>query len=465
MPASHAIVLDRVTKKYHSRSGRQLFLKTAMEWLRRRRPEMRAVLDDVSFTVAPGTTLGVIGANGSGKSTLLRIVSGVTTPTSGSVTARGRLVSLLELGAGFDERLTARDNVFLNGALIGIPPVVIAKQMESILDFAELSAFADAPLHTFSSGMIVRLGFAIAVHAEADIVLLDEVLAVGDLAFQAKCLNVIARLRKNGTTIVFVSHDLHAVRNVSDEVVMLHYGRVEARGRPAEVIQRYWSTVLGEESIASLEQGPLRVVFQSGQMTLWWGDRILTTGFSGYTSVRSFVRWHESDKARWTMVSRTPTRFEATGRYWGLPAVQKWIVEIDDRGVLSWEVTMCIHEELRLDREQASFMLGEQYDRLRAGPYAAELGDFKRAVGDDWEVAYAADAERGPVELVPNDATLPRVRFACPPSQGTHEIRVVNSDANFRGRLVQALRKPGSELKSPGTYCFFRGTLEARRPE
>jgi ABC-type polysaccharide/polyol phosphate transport system ATPase subunit len=462
MPAPHAIVLDRVTKQYRSPSGRRLFLQVAMEWLRRRRPQVRTVLDDVSCTVAPGSTLGIIGPNGSGKSTLLRIISGVTSPTSGQVTAHGRLVSLLELGAGFDDRLTARDNIFLNGALIGIPRDVIARQTSSILEFAELAAFADTPLHTFSSGMIVRLGFAIAVHAEADVLLLDEVLAVGDVAFQAKCLKVIAQLRKNGTTIVFVSHDLYAVRNVSDEVLMLHQGRVEARGRPAEVIQRYWSTVLGEESVVALEQGPFKVVFQAGQLTLWWGDRVLTKGFCGYTSVRSFVRWHESDKAKWTVVSRTATCFEAEGRYWGLPAVQHWRVELDPQGVLTWEIAMTVEEELCFEREQANFMLGEEYDQLRADGYATELGDFKRAVGDDWEVVYAADAERGEVELVPRDATLPTVRFACT-SPGTHEIRVVNSDANFRGRVVQALRKPGAETKPPGRYDYFRGTLAPKR--
>jgi hypothetical protein len=245
---------------------------------------------------------------------------------------------------------------------------------------------------------------------------------------------------------------------------MLHHGRVEAHGRPAEVIQRYWSKVLDETSIASIEHGVLRVVFQAGQMTLWFGDRVITKGFSGYTSVRSFTRWHESDKAKWTIESCTSTRFEATGRYWGLPAVQHWIVEIDAQGVLSWEVSMCIEEQLRFEREQASFMFCEEYDRLRAGTYAADIGDFKHAISDDWEVVYSVDAEQGPIDLVPSDPSLPTVRFRCSASDGTHVVRIVNSDANFRGRLVQALRKPGSEQKSPGTYSFFHGTLETRTP-
>jgi ABC-type polysaccharide/polyol phosphate transport system ATPase subunit len=457
-----AVVVDSVTKLYSGGGGRRLLVQAVINWARAaRRPAYKA-LDGVSFKVPKGMTLGVIGSNGSGKSTLLRIISGVTSPTTGRVSTHGRLVGLLELGAGFDERLTARDNVRLNGALIGMSRERIAKSIDSIFDFAELRDHIDAPLHTFSSGMVVRLGFALAVHAEADILLFDEVLAVGDVAFQEKCFRAIERFRKDNKTIVFVSHDLYAVRNVSDDVLMLHHGAVEAHGSPPEVIQRYWSTVLGEGSMAILERGPLRAIFENGRLVLWYGEKLITKGFSGYTSVRSFVRWHESEKAEWVVTQRSATRIEAEGRYRGLPAVQHWTVEIDESGSLVWEIWLTVEEELRLEREQASFMLCEDYDRFAAGGHSGRLGEFKRAVSDDWEEVHRIDAAQGAIELSAGDSRLPLLRFASTGPSGadsTHDMRVVNSDANFRGRLLQALRKPGAEVKAPGRYLYFRGTL------
>jgi hypothetical protein len=260
---------------------------------------------------------------------------------------------------------------------------------------------------------------------------------------------------------VFVSHDLYAVRNVSDAALMLHHGAVEAEGSPPEVIQRYWSTVLGEESMATLERGRLRAVFENGRLVLWYGTKLITKGFSGYTSVRSFVRWHESEKAKWAVMRRSGTRIEAEGRYWGLPATQHWTVEIDEAGSLVWEIWMTAEEELRFEREQASFMLSEDYDRFAAGSHSGRLGEFKRALSDDWEEVYRSDTARGTIELSSGDSALPVLRFSSisPGPESTHDLRVVNSDANFRGRLLQALRKPGAEVKAPGRYLYFRGTL------
>ncbi len=454
-----ALVVDSVTKVYPGGGGRRLLLGAAVDWLRGSRRPARKVLDRISFNVPVGATLGVIGANGSGKSTLLRILSRVTAPTSGAVSTNGRVVGLLELGAGFDDRLTARDNVELNGVLIGMPREHIARSMDAIFDFAELREYADAPLHTFSSGMAVRLGFAMAVHSGADVLLFDEVLAVGDVAFQEKCFRTIERFREQNKTIVFVSHDLYAVRNVSDSVLMLHHGVIAGYGSPPEVIQRYWSTVLGEDSIAALECGPLRVVFENGRIALWYGAKLVTKGFSGYTSVRGFVRWHESDKAKWTVTARSATRIEAEGHYLGLPAAQRWVLEIEPDGTLAWEIWMVVREELRLEREQASFMLSDAYDRYSAPHHGGSLGGFKRAVSDDWEEVHRVDAAEGAVGLFSSDGALPPLRFASTTPEGTHDLRVVNSDANFRGRLLQAVRKPGAEGKAPGSYLYFRGAL------
>jgi ABC-2 type transport system ATP-binding protein len=189
-------------------------------------------LRDVTLDIAAGHTVGLIGPNGSGKSTLLKVLAGILRPTSGEVVAAGRIASLLELGAGFNGELSGRENVFLNGSLLGLSRREVEAQFDSIVAFAELAEFIDSPVKHYSSGMYVRLGFAVAVHVDPDILLVDEVLAVGDEAFAAKCLAKIAEFQADGRTILFVSHALDLVEQVCDRVVVLDHGRMVFDGDP-----------------------------------------------------------------------------------------------------------------------------------------------------------------------------------------------------------------------------------------
>jgi ABC-2 type transport system ATP-binding protein len=189
-------------------------------------------LRDINLDVATGHSVGLIGPNGSGKSTLLKVLAGVLRPTSGEVAARGRIASLLELGAGFNGELTGRENVFLNGALLGLSRREVERQFDSIVAFSELEDFIDSPVKHYSSGMYVRLGFAVAVHVDPDILLVDEVLAVGDEAFAAKCLAKIADFQADGRTILFVSHALELVERVCDRAVVLEHGQMVFDGDP-----------------------------------------------------------------------------------------------------------------------------------------------------------------------------------------------------------------------------------------
>jgi lipopolysaccharide transport system ATP-binding protein len=195
-------------------------------------------LRDVNFGVYAGEAVGIIGENGSGKSTTLKLISRILEPTSGSVSVRGKVSALLELGTGFHPDLTGRENIFLNGSLLGVPRKEMQKRYESIVDFAELHEFIDTPIKHYSSGMVMRLGFAVAISVNPDILLTDEVLAVGDEAFQRKCLDYIAALRRRGVTIIFVSHALDAVRSLCRRVIWLDKGRVLADGPAAEVIDQ-----------------------------------------------------------------------------------------------------------------------------------------------------------------------------------------------------------------------------------
>ncbi len=196
-------------------------------------------IDDVSFDVPEGQFLGIIGANGSGKSTLLKVLAGIYRPTAGSVRVNGRVSPFLELGVGFNPELTARENVFVNGAILGLTRPELKRRMDSILHFADLEDFADQKLKNFSSGMQVRLAFTVAIQADAEILLMDEVLAVGDARFQAKCFDVFARYKLAGKTVVLVTHDLEGVDMHCGRAILLDHGRIAAEGAATDVTSIY----------------------------------------------------------------------------------------------------------------------------------------------------------------------------------------------------------------------------------
>ena len=207
-------------------------------------PTEFCALRDVSLTVERGEVLGVVGPNGSGKSTLLQIVSGILEPTRGRVLASGRIAALLELGAGFNPEFTGRENVFLNGEILGIPRRDMEQVFPEIEEFAEIGKFIDRPVKEYSSGMYVRLAFATAIHVDPEILIVDEALAVGDAIFANRCIKRFEQLKKRGVTVLFVSHDLGLVKRLSDRAVLMLDGRVAASGPPSDVVNRYVGLVL-----------------------------------------------------------------------------------------------------------------------------------------------------------------------------------------------------------------------------
>jgi len=200
-------------------------------------------LDNVSFSVTKGETLGVIGPNGAGKSTILKLISKVTVPDSGQVAAFGRIGALIELGAGLHPELTGRENIFLYGAILGMKKQEVEAKFDDIVAFAEIQDFLDMPIKRYSSGMYARLGFAVAVQMEPDILLIDEVLAVGDESFQKKCFAKMKQAKKSGITIVFVSHNLDWIKLICDRVLLLKHGKIIADGPPRQVISAYISNM------------------------------------------------------------------------------------------------------------------------------------------------------------------------------------------------------------------------------
>ena len=206
-------------------------------------------LRDVSFEVHRGEVLGIIGRNGAGKSTLLKILSRITEPTSGRATIRGRVASLLEVGTGFHQDLSGRENIYLNGAILGMSRTEIKSKFDEIVDFAEIDKFLDTPVKRYSSGMYVRLAFAVAAHLEPEILIIDEVLSVGDVVFQKKCLGKMQSTANSGKTVLFVSHNMQTVAGLTERAILLHGGRVVAIGRSGEIIEQYLASQLTDDTV------------------------------------------------------------------------------------------------------------------------------------------------------------------------------------------------------------------------
>ncbi len=243
-----AIELKDVSKIYRRYGGRQFAtLKSALlqrSILNDLQPsETFPALKNVSFTVPKGCTFGVMGRNGSGKSTALKLVAGITKPTSGTVNVDGRISALIELGAGFHPEISGRENVFINGIMLGLSKREIQERFDEIVDFAELREFIDAPVKTYSSGMYMRLGFAVAINVDPDVLLVDEVLAVGDEGFTHKCLDKFGEFRRRGKTILLVTHSLNLIERFCDEAVWLDAGEKQAEGDPKRVIGAYLTAV------------------------------------------------------------------------------------------------------------------------------------------------------------------------------------------------------------------------------
>ena len=236
-------------------------------------------LDDISFEVKQGDRLGIIGSNGAGKSTLLKIISRITEPTKGRVSISGRVASLLEVGTGFHPELTGRENIFLNGAILGMRKREISKKFDEIVNFAEVEKFLDTPVKKYSSGMYVRLAFSVAAHLEPEILILDEVLAVGDLQFQKKCLGKMEGAAKDGKTIILVSHNMQTILSLSNRSLLLEGGKIKDFGDPYQVVSKFQSSfinsVFGQKNLDLIERyGDGRAKFKSIEIEAFDNDGV-----------------------------------------------------------------------------------------------------------------------------------------------------------------------------------------------
>lgn len=248
-PSAPAIIVSGVSKKYKLYDRPTDRLRDALHLTGKQLYKEHLALDHVDLTIERGETVGIIGTNGSGKSTILKIITGVLTPTEGEVRVDGRISALLELGAGFNMEYNGIDNIYLNGMMIGFTEEEIKSRMDDILSFADIGEYVYQPVRTYSSGMFVRLAFAVAINIDPEILIVDEALSVGDVFFQAKCYHKFEEFKEQGKTILFVSHDLSSISKYCDRAVLLHRGRKLGEGTPKKMIDVYKQVLVGQEPV------------------------------------------------------------------------------------------------------------------------------------------------------------------------------------------------------------------------
>ncbi len=367
-----------VTKHYPTRRGARVLLGRGglSDWLRGRRRTTFAALDDVSFEIEAGESFGIIGANGSGKSTLLKILAGVTVPTTGHVRVHGRVASLLELGAGFHPMLTGRENVYLNAGIMGMRHAQVDRVFDDIVRFSGIGDFIDNPVDTYSSGMYVRIAFAVAVYANPDIFLVDEVLSVGDEEFQRKCRQRIGELREQGKTIVFVSHDLGIVNTLCNRAVLLTKGKMVSRGTPRATIDYYLRQIGREQGIHSFESDGVEALFSNGRISLFRGHTEITAPAGLGLMLESMGQQHHSAGGDWRIVEQSATSCRARGRMPRLPVSCEWDMRLEGRKLV-WKAALDCEMDTVIDAVDTSLFLPTGYTHWHYGDLEGPFPDLQ----------------------------------------------------------------------------------------
>lgn len=462
-----AIEVQHVSKCFPARRGaRDLRGRGGLrDWILGRKSETFEALKDITFSVEPGETLGIIGRNGSGKSTLLSILAGVTLPSSGSVTVRGRIASLLELGAGFHPILTGRENIYLNAGLLGMRHAQTDAVYDEIVRFSGIGDFIDQPVETYSSGMYVRIGFSVAVHANPDIFLVDEVLSVGDEEFQRQCRRKIGELREQGKTIVFVSHDLGIVNTLCERVVLLSGGRMLDRGSTQKTINYYLRQVGAEKGIHNFSGGGTEVTLCEGRVSVYHRGEELSASGGFQMELTSYAQLHYSNMAEWTVTERADNGCTARGRMLRLPVELVWKMWVDEAGRLFWDIAMECERETQIEHIATLLGFPTAYLRWMYGDFA---GEFPEILPSDtrWSLVVAQENKLRESALLPEDGSpLPPVFSRVEASNPHYGFILFNSEyVRFNRMLMASASYPQHDcLFRPGRHELMRVELDPTR--
>jgi len=336
------IEFDNVCEKYRIK----FIKKGKVSW------EEIWALNNISFQVYKGEVLGIIGENGAGKTTLLKLIAGILMPDKGTINVYGKVSTLMELGAGFNPEFTGRENIFVNARIYGVDEERLQEKITDIIEFAGLDKFIDAPIKYYSQGMYMRLAFALAIYVEPDILLIDDILAVGDEEAQQKCIKKILELKDKGKTIILVSHDMNMVSRLCNRVIILERGKIVKVGLPESIVQCYLESIGDKKGIAVLTKSKLRTVFNNGRINITYDDNILTKGVGGYVSylIPSTNTWFSSLNLSWHIKNLSYNTIIAEGITSNGSVAQVWNLQIEDNNLkLQIEIKEDITEEARID--------------------------------------------------------------------------------------------------------------------
>lgn len=430
------IELKGIGKRYSVNFTKQSLVGSFLSFLRRTKVKTDIwALSDVSFSIAKGQTVGIIGENASGKTTILRVISGITIPTQGVVDVKGKVAGLLDLSAGFHPELTGRENIYIDAALYGLNREETDAVYEKIVAFSGLEDFINAQVKTYSQGMLVRLGFSVAVHIEPDIFLIDDSLAVGDEEFQRKCLRKISELKQLGKTIVIVSHDLDSLSRICERALLLKDGHLIKDDLAHKTVVRYIEAVGDKASIACVDRGKLSVIFNNGKMVMLWDGKPLTKNFGGYVSLEALDKWIMSWGAQWRVV-------ESCDHAWKVEGVlhkydTRFMLEcaVSDENSLTLRVQIKFPRSVGIKKASVGFMLVEKYNYFLSED-SVERIQVQENIKQRWLDIFRTD-EHNPSLVLISEEDMPVVRVSFDQNKYAGFGLIQTTDWELDARIMQ----------------------------
>ncbi|MBU2064212.1 MAG: ABC transporter ATP-binding protein, partial [Candidatus Omnitrophica bacterium] len=460
--SKNAIDLKCISKKYSLDVTRRSVTKNLLSCLKGilRKEEVWA-LNDINFSVKQGETVGIIGENASGKTTILRIISGITTPTKGEVKVEGKVAGILDLGAGFFPELTGAENVYLNASLFGMNKKEIEAVYDDIVKFSGLDRFINAQVKTYSQGMLLRLGFSVAIHVKPDIFLIDDTMAVGDEEFQRKCYHKIEQLKKTGVTIIIVSHDLESLSRICDRGLLLKSGRLIKDDSMQKIIVRYVEAVGDKQSVACIDKGRLSLIFNNGRIVVLWDGKPVTKNFGGYLSLKTAEELIMSWQADWQVREADSKHFRVEGIVAKIDARIIFEVYAEGERGFKWQVTVDMPHAANIKQLVCGLMINEDYDRFLNEQVIEGLRNAYDAPAK-WQVLYRTNETNAPLVLLGKDK-LPIIaaHFNITETKGVRLIQ--HTDKNLDACVMQIqLDLPKNSLASGDSRVavFCRANIE-----
>ena len=414
-------------------------------------------LKGINFSLEKGEILGVIGENGSGKSTFLKLIAGMLKPDRGQINVLGSVSGLLELGAGFQTELTGRENISLQFELFGLPIDQAKEKFQQIIDFAEIGKFIDAPVKCYSQGMFVRLAFAIAVHMDPDIFLIDDTLAVGDEYFQKKCIKEIFKIKQRGKTVVIVTHDMAMLQKLCARTIFLKQGMLVKDEETAKVVTFYSQTVGSPKGIAIIDKERFNLVFNNGKLLLNWEGKLITSPAGAHTTFNAANRWYSSTQAEWEVQEETPDVFTAVGKFYQLGLTQIWRIEVLEKFKIKWDIELEIDKNTELSDMYVNITVKDEYSRWFAD---SEKGDFTEIKGEDknWSPVFTKNSLSsciGVYQRVLESGEIPSLLFEQLSLGYSTQGSILNSDYLSCCRILQYRLNPYSNKSASQADRFI----------